>query len=89
MEQSVTKTTIYAKTFIVNEMSHLQGGVAHISYTMGRSATAVKLRVNGQFEIFSKVSKGRNGQGSSKILAIKLARASSMQCCNKIFWSRL
>ena len=75
----------------------MQGGVAHI-YTVGRSATAVKLKVNGQFEIFSKV----NGQAttfldvlsqigqwsSNQILAIKLARASSMQCCNKIFRSR-
>ena len=32
----------------------IQGGVAHI-YTVGISATAVKLKVNGQFEIFSKV----------------------------------
>ena len=41
----------------------LQGGVAHI-YTVSRSATAVKLKtikVNGQFEIFSKV----NGQATT------------------------
>ena len=36
-------------------MISLQGGVAHI-YTVDRSATAVKLKVNGQFEIFSKVN---------------------------------
>ena len=31
-----------------------QGGVAHI-YTVGRCVTAVKLKVNGQFKISSKV----------------------------------
>ena len=35
----------------------MQGGVAHI-YAVGRSATAVTLKVNGQFKIFLKV----NGQ---------------------------
>ena len=35
-------------------------GVSH-TYTVGRSATAVKLKVNGQFEIFSKV----NGQATT------------------------
>ena len=37
--------------------STLQGGDKYV-YTVGRSATAVKLKVNGQFEMFSKV----NGQ---------------------------
>ena len=37
-----------------------QGGVVHI-YTVGRSVTAVKLKVNSQFEIFSKV----NGQATT------------------------
>ena len=37
-----------------------QGGVVHI-YTVARSATAVKLKVNGQFEIFSKI----NGQATT------------------------
>ena len=35
------------------------------------------------FDVLSRI-----GQGSSKILAIKLARASSMQCYNKNFQSR-
>ena len=62
---------------------NLQRGVVHM-YTVGRSATAVKLKVNGQFKIFSKVN-GRAttffdvlsqiGQWSSKMLSIKLARA--------------
>ena len=57
-----------------------QGGVAHIS-TVGRSATTVKPKVSGQFEIFSKVNSqattfffyvySQIGQGSSEILAIK------------------
>ena len=67
-------------------------------YTVGRSAIALKLKVNGKSEIFSKSTVklqhffdvlSRTGQGSSKILAIKLARACSMQCCNKNFRSRL
>ena len=47
--------SMYVQGFIMN-----QGGVAHI-YTVGRSATAVKLNVNSQFEIFSKV----NGQATA------------------------
>ena len=35
--------------------SHMDKGVLR-TYTVGRSATAVKLKVNGQFEIFSKVN---------------------------------
>ena len=71
----------------------IQGGVTHI-YTVGRSATAVKLKVNAQFKIFSKVNGQADvlsqiGQGSGKILAMKLARTRSMQCCNKNFWPRL
>ena len=41
-------------------LTFIQGGVAH-TYIVGRSSTAVKLKVNGQFEIFSKV----NGQATT------------------------
>ena len=82
------RNSALAGTVMNHTIDISSGGVVHI-YTVGRSATAV---VNGPFEIFSKV----NGQAPTflgcfepKILAIKLARASSMQCCNKIFWSRL
>ena len=44
----------------LSHASIIQGGVVHI-YTVGRSATAVKLKVNGEFEIFSKV----NGQATT------------------------
>ena len=59
----------------------IQGDVAHI-YTVGRSATAVKLKINGQFELKLTVKLqyffdvlSQIGQESSKYFSDKIRRA--------------